>query len=122
MENRRTIVKAMDISFNASTLSGSLNELKHCIRATLMDLVEFQNTGRLPDPEENQNFKKPADFLSKLEKVQNIFDEYLDSFYHCSNAMERSKYGADPALVVGLKMDANQCQQKTKAYMLAMAS
>ncbi len=122
MGKHRTIVKAMDISFNGSTLSEILKEWSYCVRASLMDLVEFQNTGCMPNPEENLNFKNPSEFLKNLEKIQTILEGYMNSFYHCSSALERSQYGVYPAIVAGLQMDAYQCQKKTKAYMLAIAS
>ena len=121
MGKHRTRVKAMDTSLNGATLFEKMNEWSYCIRASLMDLAEYQNTGRSPNPEENLNFQNPTDFLNNLEKVQIILGSFLDDFSNCSNSRERSKYGVYPAIVAGLQMEALHCYVKTKNY-IARAS
>lgn len=121
MGKHRTIVKAMDTSFNGSTFVEKTYEWRYCIQASLMDLAEYENTGCIPNPEENLNFKNPTDFLNNLEKVQIILRRFWDSFGSCSNARERSKYGVYPAIVAGLQMEAHHCYVKTKNY-IARAS
>ena len=121
MGKHRTRVKPMDASFNGATLFEKLNEWRYCIRASLMDLAEYQNTGCIPNPEENLNFKNPTDFLNNLEKVQIILGSFMDSFANTSDARERSKYGVYPAIVAGLQMEAHHCYVKTKNY-IARAS